>query len=230
MCFHEDRSAGCLVHAAGFHTDNAVLDDVNDTDTVCASELVQLADHVGRFHGLAVDGCRNTLFKCHCDFRFTVRCMLRRDGHDEHVVIIRSERRIFKLKTFMADVPEVAVTAVALGMIERKVNAVCLAVFDFIFPRLECPEVCHTPGSDDFDIRSESLDAQFKTDLIITLAGSTVADRYSALLAGDFDEFLYDSRAGHGSSEQVLVLIDSACLYARHNEILCEIVVNILNV
>ena len=130
----------------------------------------------------------------------------------------------------MADVPEVSVTAVALGVIERKVNAVGLAVFDFVFPRLKCPEVCHTPGSDNFDIRSQSLDSKLKTDLIIALAGRAVADRDSTFLACDFDEFLYDSRAGHGSSEQVLVLIDCACLYARHNEIFREIVVNVLNV
>ena len=130
----------------------------------------------------------------------------------------------------MAYMPQVAVTAVALGMIERKVDAMGLAVFDFVFPRLKRPEVCHTPGSDNFDIRSQSLDSQLKTDLIIALAGSTVADRDSALLAGDFDELLYDSRASHGSTEQVLVLIDSAGLYARHNEIFREIVVNVLNV
>ena len=77
----------------------------------------------------------------------------------------------------MADVPQVTVTAVAAVCGEGKVNAVLLAVFNLILAGLHGPYIGHTPGSDDFDIRGQGLDAQFKTNLVIALAGSAVADR-----------------------------------------------------
>ena len=44
---------------------------------------------------------------------------------------------ILQLQTFMADVPDVTVAAVAGICRERKVNAVSLAVFDFGFPGID---------------------------------------------------------------------------------------------
>ena len=34
MCLHQDRSAGSLINAAGFHADNTVLYDIDDADAV----------------------------------------------------------------------------------------------------------------------------------------------------------------------------------------------------
>ena len=51
--------------------------------------------------------------------------------------------RIFQLKAFVTDVPQVAVAAVAVGMVEGKIDALALAVFDFIFTGLELPDVGH---------------------------------------------------------------------------------------
>ena len=51
-----------------------------------------------------------------------------------------------------------------------------LAVFNLVLAGLHGPYIGHAPGSDDLDIRGQSLDTQLKTNLVIALAGSAVAD------------------------------------------------------
>ena len=43
VSFHEDGSARSLINTTGFHADNTVLYDIDDTDAVLAAQLVQLA-------------------------------------------------------------------------------------------------------------------------------------------------------------------------------------------
>ena len=130
----------------------------------------------------------------------------------------------------MADVPQVAVAAVAVFCVEREINAVCFAVFDLIFAGLHGPEVCHTPWSDDLDVRSESLDTKLETDLVVSFSCRAVADGNSAFLAGDLNKLLRDGRTRHGCAEQICILIYSACLYARHDEILGKFIYDIFNI
>ena len=58
----------------------------------------------------------------------------------------------------MTDVPDIAVAAVAVAVIEGKIDAVLLAVFNLILTGLHFPYIGHTPGSDDLDVGSQSLD------------------------------------------------------------------------
>ena len=44
------------------------------------------------------------------------------------MIVVRSLCRIFQLKTFMADVPDVAVTAVAVVLLEWKIDVMFCAV------------------------------------------------------------------------------------------------------
>ena len=96
--------------------------------------------------------------------------------------------------------PDVAVTAVAVAVVKWKVNAMLLAVFDLILTGLHGPYVSHTPWSDDLDVRSQCLDRQLKTDLVISLTGSTVADGNSAFFTCDINQSLCDCRTSHGST------------------------------
>ena len=63
MCLHQDRSAGSLINAAGFHADNTVLYDIDDADAVLCAQLVQSADDVGNLHLYTVDALRNAFSK-----------------------------------------------------------------------------------------------------------------------------------------------------------------------
>ena len=72
-----------------------------------------------------------------------------------------------------------------------------MAILDFILTGLHCPDIGHTPGSDYLDIRSEGLNAELKTDLVVAFAGSAVADRGSAFLAGNLNKSLGDAGTSH---------------------------------
>ena len=56
----------------------------------------------------------------------------------------------------MADMPDVAVAAVAVVCLEGKIDMVSRAVFQLFLTGLDAPG---PPGSDDLHIRSQSLDA-----------------------------------------------------------------------
>ncbi len=127
----------------------------------------------------------------------------------------------------MADMPQVTVAGIALAHRERKIDAMALAVFDLVLTALKSPHIGHAPRSDHFEIRRKRLDAELKTDLVISLAGSAVADRDSILDTRDLNQLLRDSGAGHGRAEQISVLIYGSRLNARHDEIIAEFIDNI---
>ena len=77
MCCHQDRSARSFINATGFHTNNTVLNNINDTDAVLTAKLVQLCDDLGNLHCFSVECFRNTLLECHGDLSFFIRSLLR---------------------------------------------------------------------------------------------------------------------------------------------------------
>ena len=79
-----------------------------------------------------------------------------------------------------------------------------LGKVNFLVPGLDIPL---PPGSNDLHIGSKPLDCQFKPNLIVALAGSTVADGIRALSQRDFSQFLADNRTGKGSSQQVSLIL-----------------------
>ena len=120
--------------------------------------------------------------------------------------------------------PQVAVTAVAVLCVKGKVDAVLAAVLDLVFPGLHGPQVCHTPWSDDLDIRSQRFDGKLKADLVIALTCCAVADCDSSLFPCDLNETLCDGRAGHSCTDQVFVLIYCVSLHAGNDVIVAEII------
>ena len=137
--------------------------------------------------------------------------------------------RIFQFQSFMADVPQVTVTAVTGICSKRKVNAVCAAVFNLGFTGIHVPFVV-SPRSDDLDIRSESFDTEFETDLVISLSGCTVADSDSAFFAGNFHKTFGDNRTSHGSTKQIFIFIDCMTLNTRNDVFVTEFIDNIFDV
>ena len=136
---------------------------------------------------------------------------------------------ILQLQSFMADVPDVPVAAVGGISGEGQMDTMCLAVFDFGFTGVHRPLVV-SPCSNNFNIGSKSLDAQLKTDLVVSFSGRAMADSGCALLAGDLNQLLCNQRSCHGSAEQILVFIDSVCLYAGNDVIVTEFVDDVFDV
>ena len=77
-------------------------------------------------------------------------------------------------------------------------------------------EVPLSPGSDDPDVRLESVVAELKADLVVALAGGAVADGVRAHLERDLDLPLGDERPGDGGAEEVDALVHG--VRAKHWE------------
>ena len=148
MSFIKDGSAGSLVNAAGFHAYHTVFHDIHDADAVLAAQLVQLADDIGNLHFFTVDAGGGSFFKGHGYIFGFIGRFFRSGSQYEQMLIVRLIGRILQLQSFMADVPQVTVTAVAAVCREGKVNAVRLAVFDFGFTGIPGPLLI-SPGCDD---------------------------------------------------------------------------------
>ena len=200
MSFHQDGAAGGLVYASGLHAYDTVLNDIHDTDTMLAAQSVQLGDDLSHRHFLAVYGLGNAGFEGHSHILGLIGSLFRAYTQNQQVIVVGLAGRILQLQTFVADVPQVAVTAVTVVSRERQVDAVSLAVLDLVFTGLHGPNVGHSPGSDDLQIGSQSLDTQLETDLVVTLTGSAVADGGSAFLAGYFYQSLGDGGTSHRST------------------------------
>ncbi len=104
-----------------------------------------------------------------------------------------------------------------------------LAVFDLRFPGIHGPFVV-SPGSDDLQIRSQSLDSQFKANLVVSLAGGAVADGSGAFFSGDFHQLFSDQRSGHGGAQQIFVFIDGICLNTGYDVFIAKLVDHIFDI
>lgn len=117
----------------------------------------------------------------------------------------------------MAQMPDVPVHAVRIGVFFRLIvdgDVVGFGVFQFVFTGFEVP---HPPGSDEGHFRSQGFDSQFKTDLVIAFARSAVSDGVSAFFLGDFDEFLRNKGTSKGRAQEVFSFINGTGFDGRPN-------------
>ena len=83
----QDRAAGRFIHAARFHADEAVLDQVDAADAVLAAELVKRAQHIGGGELLANDSDADALARSRAStYSGLVRRVFGRDAELEHVL------------------------------------------------------------------------------------------------------------------------------------------------
>ena len=155
------------------------------------------------------------------------RCLLRCYAEYEHMIVVRSLCRIFQLKTFMADVPDIATRLGKLSFFLNGRSMLCFAQYSNSSSRDWIFQVLH--GAMIF-ISGAGLDAKLETNLIVSFTGSTVADGNSAFLLRDINEDLRDQRAGHCGTEEILVLVGSVCFYARSDVLVAEFIDNMLDI
>ena len=223
VSFIEDSSSWSFIYASALHSYNTVFYYIDDSDTVFCTKFVESADDVGDFHLLTINCLRNTFFKCHSNISLLIRSILRCYTKNEHMLIVGFLRRIFKFETFMGQMPEVTVTAVAVAVREWKIDSVLFAVFFFIFAGLKLP-VRITPGCDHADIGCKSLKCKLETDLVVSFAGCTVADGSCAFFSCNLNKTLGDSRTSHGCSKEIFVLVYCMSLNTRYYVIVTEII------
>ena len=109
----------------------------------------------------------------------------------------------------MAEVPHILILGVVGLTVYLKRNVVRLSVIDLLLAGFNIPL---TPRSDDGHIGSESLYSKLKTNLIVTLTRTAVADSVSALCLCDLNYTLCDNGTRERRTEHILLVFS-----ARHN-------------
>ena len=194
-----------------------------------SAESVELSDDIGNLHLFAVNTCGNACLECHGHIFTFIGCLLGSDAENEEMIVIGLVCGILKLKSLMAYMPDIAVAAVGTVCREGKVDPVLAAVFDLGLAGIESP-LFVSPRSDDLEIGSESLDPEFKTYLVVSFTGCTVADSGSSLFSCYLYKPFCDKGPCHRCAQKVLILINSACLYAGHDVIVTEFICYIFDV
>lgn len=101
------------------------------------------------------------------------------------------------------------------------------SIFNFVFTALELP--C-SPRSDNLHIRSISLNSKLKTNLIVALTCAAVADSVSALSLSNLYKSFSNDRTSERCAEEVLALVNSACLNGRNDVIVNKLLVKVFNI
>ncbi len=128
MSFHKNCSTWSLIYSTALHTNNSVLNDINDSDTMLSADCIKLTNDISNLHFLTIKSNRHTLFKVNCKLYIFIRCFLRSYSKNKHMIVIRSLCRILKFESFVADMPYISVTAVGLIISKRKINTMSLTI------------------------------------------------------------------------------------------------------
>ena len=217
MCGIEDRAARGLVHAAALHADQTVLHDVQQADAIGAADLIQLVNDLLRAHFLPVERHRHALFKVQGHIGRAVRRLNRRDAHlkEAGLFILRLVAGVLQIQTLVRKVPEVLVLGIVGLAVDLQRHMMRFGIVDLLIARLDAPLA---PGGDDRHVRRKVLDGQFKTHLVIALAGAAVDDRVRAFLQCDLYQSLGDAGTRMARAQQI-VFIYRAGLHAGDDEV-----------
>ena len=111
VCEVKNFSAGSLVNATTLHSYKTVFHDVEKSDTVRAANLVKFKDDFLCAHLFTVECNGTTLLEVDSDVGGSIGSHKRRNSHfkEAFLLIHRLVACILKIKTFVAEVPEVLI-------------------------------------------------------------------------------------------------------------------------
>ena len=165
-------------------------------------------------------------FESDFDFLGFVRSFFRRNDPLPHRFVWRVGR-IFELAAFVAEVPDVAIAAVDIFFALLNGNVVLLRVGDGIFAGIDVP---FAPGRDNLHVWRDGFVSQFETDLVVALAGAAVRKAVGAELQRNFRLALGDDGPGHGSAEEIGVLVDGTGAKSRPDVVADKFLAQIFDV
>ena len=93
-------AARIFINPTGFHTDKAVLTDIDDTDAVARADFVKLGQELDSLKLLAIDRNRFAFFKAYRNILRFIGSILRCLRNQEHAVL-RLICRILEIGTFV---------------------------------------------------------------------------------------------------------------------------------
>src|SRR5215813_401370 len=214
----EQRAAGSFVSATGFHSDEAIFDEVGAADAVTGSDFVQSIQQINGTKFSFVDGDWSAGFETDFDFFGFVWSFFGRDGPLPHG-FARGVGGIFEFSAFVAKVPDVAVTAVDVLFALLDWDVVLFGVCDGIFAGVDVP---FAPRGDDLDVWRDRFVGQLEADLIVTLPRASVSETIGAEFERDFGLPLGDDWTRHGRTEQIGVFVYGPSAKGRPDEIADE--------
>ena len=103
------------------------------------------------------------------------------------------------------------------------------SVVDSVFAAVEVP-LRVLPRGDDFELRVQGGVGQFETNLVVTLAGSTVRNSVCAFLFGNLHLVLRDERTGERSAQEVGAFVLCTGTDGRPNVVFEEFLLEVENV
>ena len=202
----QDGTAGGLVDAAALHADQTVLNNIQQADAVRAAQLVQVLDQLNALHLLAVHGGGDALLEVDLDVGRLIGGLLGGNAQlqEAGLIVLRLQGRLFKVKTLMAQVPQVLILGIVRLTVDFQGNVMGLSVVDLLVTALDAPL---TPRGDDGHIGGQGLEGQLKTNLVVALAGAAVADGVGVLLLGDLRQGGGDAGTRMGGAQQVILIL-----------------------
>ena len=177
----EDRTARGFIDPARFHSNIAILHQINPPDPMRAAQFIEAGQQRRRAHLLAVDSHRITRLVVNLDFERLVRRLFRRHRHLENF-IRRGLPGIFKNTALVTHVKQVQIHTVRLRLRRRHGNAVPIGILDQFAPRPHCP---FTPRGDDRKIRRQRRVGQLEPHLVVSLSGGAMRHRLGAFFERD---------------------------------------------
>ena len=200
----QDGSPGGLVDAPGLHAGVAVLHHVHPADAVARPEGVERHQHLRRPQAPAVQRHGVAGGELQLDVLGLVGGILGGRGPQEHIRR-RFLPRVLKHAALVADVEQVTVHAVGLGLGDGHGNVVTPGVVDQCGARVEVP---HAPRGDHLDIGLQGVVGQLEPHLIVALAGGAVGHGLGVLRQRHLELALGDEGPGDGGAQQVGALVD----------------------
>lgn len=230
----EDGKTWGLVASTRLKSNETVLDNINTSDTVTATDGVGLEEELeGIGEGLALGvlkGDWDTLLELDGEVLWLVWSVEWVGGELPHI-FWWSVVWILKITGLVGAVSSVLVHGPWLGLGGGNWDTGLSGVLEKVVAASEAVvELWEPPWSNDLDIWLESEESKLEADLIVTLSCAAVGDDSAALLLGDIDHAARDDWAGEGGTKEIDTLVDSVTLDSWDTLLIDELLADIDNV
>ena len=195
----EHRATRCLVHTAGLHPHQPILNHVRSSHTVGAGQLVQPLDKSYGTEGHGVQRHRRSLLESYAHLLRGIGGFGRITSDEIQVVGWRGVG-ILEHTAFVGAVPQVTVHRKRLLGARLHGDVSFREVGEQLFAPAERPLA---PRRDHLEVGGERLVGELEADLVVALAGAAVGERGRPRLTSGRHLPPCHNRARHGGTEQI---------------------------
>ena len=211
----QDGPAWGFVAASTLHAHVTVLNLVQATNAMLATDRIELCEHLGWTHCDSIDGDHIAFDELKFNDLGLVGGFFWAAGEAPHALLGR-KIGVLQNAAFIADVQQIGIHGVGrttFSLLEVHGNAVFVGIGQELFTRQQVPLA---PRSDHFDIWHQGVGAKLKANLVVAFAGRPVADGVGAGFLRDLHESLGNQWASDGGAQQVLAFIQG--IGSEHGE------------